>query len=303
MIVCAALGAAAHLDASGLAALVEETLIEATSPEPRGRREQIVSSGDEEDHTRTAAAILARNPFDSVTGPLDGSVVGLPIALPAPQPAGDPRDDPVCEGGRVTVIASSDDPAWAFAAITDQANRRLLRRTGDDVAGGTVLAVGWDRVWISTPGGRCQLRLGEPPKPVKKPAQASSAAPRVPGRRGVLREIADRVRKISEREIVVDRTAVDLVLAEESDLLRSARMLPVSEGGRVVGYRVLRVRSGSLLDVLGMKTGDQLRSINGLDLTDPQQALEAYSKLRASDELTLALRRDGADTSIAFHLR
>lgn len=300
LLVCVLLATAAHFQATGFAALMDAMWAASTPPiQPSPQR---APPRDAHEERASGAIIVARNPFDSVTGPLDATGAPLDQTLPAKPLAGNPHEDPVCDAGRVTLIAASDDPAWSFAVIVDSARRALLRRQGDEIAGGAVQAIAWDRVWLTVEGARCQLRLGDVAKPAK-PSTRPAPKPGNPGRGRLPREISERIQRISERDFNVDRTAIDLILEKQSELLRTARMLPVKEDGKVVGFRLLRVAGDSLLGALGMKTGDQVRSINGFSLADPQKALEAYTRLRTAENLTVALQRDGKDTSIAFHIR
>jgi general secretion pathway protein C len=55
--------------------------------------------------------------------------------------------------------------------------------------------------------------------------------------------------------------------------------------------------------MLGLKKGDRIQSINGLSLTDPQKALEAYARLRTADRLTLSIQRGGKDANIDFRIQ
>jgi general secretion pathway protein C len=43
-----------------------------------------------------------------------------------------------------------------------------------------------------------------------------------------------------------------------------------------------------------------LRTINGYDMASPDSALEAYTRLRSSDRLTLALQRQNNDMTIEY---
>jgi general secretion pathway protein C len=55
--------------------------------------------------------------------------------------------------------------------------------------------------------------------------------------------------------------------------------------------------------VLGLKSGDELISINDFRLTDPQQALTAYARLRYAERLRLVIERNGAQTEIVYFVR
>lgn len=251
-------------------------------------------------HQTSAAAILARNPFDSVTGPLDGTPIQLPQAT---RPRDDdPYADPPCASTRVTFIAASEDHDWSFAVIASGSDKAHLYRRGARVAGRTVVHVAWDRVWLAGDEGRCQLELhGErkpaaptpPARPVKPKRRASALPP----------EIASKIQKISETEFNVDRSAIDLVLERQAELMKSARIAPLKKDGQVIGVKMQRIAAGSLLDTLGIKQGDVIRSINGLSLADPEKALEAYARLRTTDQLKVAVQRGGKDTTIELHIR
>ena len=84
VIVCFLIGAAAYFQASGLMSLARATLAEgapfaAGAPGALGSGQEKLPAGRDRD--LSAAAILARNPFDSKTGPLDGSGAGSPLLI------------------------------------------------------------------------------------------------------------------------------------------------------------------------------------------------------------------------------
>lgn len=295
---------AAYQQASGISHLVEAELLEDRPPPRRPLPSLPVRAPDP--HATSAAAILARNPFDSVTGPLTPKPVESADEKDDVPLGGDPLLDPICEGARVVLIAASEDPTWSFATIAEGRGEPLLRRVGDPVAGRSVLAIGWDRVWLVEPGARCQLRIGDNRQapPARKPAAAAPRPAAQPPKRGALPpEIASKIRKVSDREFIVDRSAVDMILERQGELMRSARIVPVKEGDRVIGVRLARVQSGSLLTAIGLRRGDTIRSINGFDLTDPQSALQAYARLRTANHLAVAVRRGGQDMTIDLRIQ
>ena len=46
-----------------------------------------------------------------------------------------------------------------------------------------------------------------------------------------------------------------------------------------------------------------INRINGLEIASPDRALEAYSRLRTSDHLTISVTRNGAPVNIDFNIR
>jgi general secretion pathway protein C len=257
---------------------------------------------------RSGNPILARNPFDSETGPLDGSEPYEgpdegegDSAADAPPLLG---DVPTCGFGRVVVITTNEDPEWAFAFIEDGAGKRSLRHVGDPVEGHTLEALGWDRVWLVQGNTRCQLKLGDKAKVASRPPKTEPED--ASGRRRndqLAPELASKIRKVSDTEFEIERSVVDEILEQQAQLMRRTRLKPIKDGDKVVGLQVSRIRPGTLFDVLGLKDGDQLQSINGFDLSNPQKALEAYGRLRQADSLSLKIVRGGSPVTVEYRIQ
>ncbi|WP_437506719.1 type II secretion system protein GspC [Sorangium sp. So ce1099] len=306
---------AAYFQASGMGQLVASSVAvdvpPPPPPSPPSRAGGFGSSANT-DHATSAGAILSRNPFDSVTGPLDGKPVELPNVQQEMNNK-DPYADPSCDGARVLLITQADDPAWSFAAMAGSDGKAILRRQGDEISGQTVYYVGWDRVWLTSGSSRCQAIVGgnnagarasvaATPAPAPPATTSTSKAPARGGKK-VPPEIASKIQRVSETEFNVERSAVDQILENQGELMRSARIVPEKEGDKVVGIRLFGIRPDSLLGTLGLENGDRLSSINGFEMSDPQKALEAYARLRTADRLTVSVNRKGKPMNIDFNIK
>jgi general secretion pathway protein C len=310
-VVCMMIAFAAYFQAAGLMRLVGGILAPASIVPPFRAPAFVLPRAADGERDLHATAILERNPFDSITGghldrPKDHAVEpGEPDA-----PGTDWYRDPPCEVAKVVLIVSSEDPAWSFAAIVGPDGKSALRRRGEDFFGGKVTFIGdqrpsprpedearglWDRVWLTAPNGtRCQLQLG-----AKLPGRPTAApmAPPPPGG-----DLAGKIHKRGEHEFDVDRTAVDALIANPAELMKT-RVTPVKDGDRVVGLRLGGIRPDSVLNAIGLQNGDQLTSINGFEMNDPQKMLEAYSKLLHADHLAVSVIRGGRPVSLDFSIK
>ncbi len=250
----------------------------------------------------SAEAILSRNPFDHVTGPLNAPP---PAELaPSAPDTSDPMSAPQCEGIKVLVITASSDPDWSFAAMTSGSDAKsMLRRRGGEVGGKKVHFVGWDRVWLESGSSLCQAGLWKPGVEVKPPPPPPMAAPAGGGAPGVDPSISKGIVRVSATEFNVDRGVVDKILENQADLMRQARIVPEQENGKIVGIRLFGVRSDTLLGVLGMENGDRLQTINGFDIASPEKALEAYARLRTADKLNITLNRRGQNMNLDYNIK
>jgi general secretion pathway protein C len=256
----------------------------------------------------SADPILARNPFDSVTGPLNKGEEPSSSGVTPPPDMSNPYNAPPCDGVKVLIIAASADPNWSFAAFAGPGGdkKSILRRRGGEVSGKEVVFVGWDRVWLTSSGQLCQAEMFRPAHAETPPATPTSATPtpKTPGGAGsVPPEIAKGVVKVGATEFNVDRGVVDRILENQAELMRQARIVPEQENGKVVGIRLFGVRPDTLLGVLGMENGDRLEKINGFEMASPEKALEAYARLRTADKLTIQINRRGQPMNLDYNIK
>lgn len=265
------------------------------------------------ERTRDPAVILRRNIFDSARGDLTTE----PLPEVELGPDGEPLDEwdpdrppPKCSSKLRLVgsVVSPGHPGWSFAAITGTSDgKTMLYREGGTVESSRVVAVYPASVVMSSSSGTCQLlmfdeekgatpRVATPPKPApSRPTSARNA--------GLTdEELEDGIEKLSDTRFNIQRSLVDKVLANQGSLMKTARVIPHEEGGRVVGVRLYGIRRTSLLGRLGIRNGDMLRTINGFDMTSPDSALEAYTTLRSADKLTLAIKRRNNDMTIEYNI-
>jgi general secretion pathway protein C len=226
---------------------------------------------------RSADPILARNPFDSVTGPL----LGLASA-----PSTDVGTDPsaACDGVRVVSIVAADDPDWSLVVLDVRGEREpILRRRG-----GEVLAIAPDRVLLQRDGAPCVARIFAQPGAAPPPPPAAVA-------RGIVRTGAD--------SFVLDRAARDALIDGAGDLMRSVMVRPEKLGDDVVGLRIATLKPGTPLDALGVRAGDVLLSLDGIPLTSPDRMLQAYARVRTEERVRVVVLRDGRQLQLDFEVR
>jgi general secretion pathway protein C len=268
---------------------------------------------------KSGQAILDRNPFDSVTGPLKPPEVASPGAVAAEPVITDPLRSPACEGVQVFIVTESTDPTWSVAAMQGPGEPHpRMRRVGDEVGGKKVAFIGFNpleqtpAVWIESGTVVCQAMLfrTQPPvgaAPAPAPAPAASAAPPEPpktsGAPALPSDIASKIQKISDTEYNIDRSVVDKILENQAELMRSARIVPEQKDGKVVGVRLFGIRPDTLLGTLGLQNGDRLETINGFNMASPEKALEAYARLRTASSLNVKVNRRGQSMSIDYQIK
>ena len=107
----------------------------------------------------------------------------------------------------------------------------------------------------------------------------------------------------SDRNFTVQRSFLEEVMRNQEEIMRTARVIPHEENGRVVGVKTYGIRRNSVLGRLGIQNGDMVRTMNGFDLTSPDTALEAYTRLSGADSLSLSVVRRGQPLTIDYSVQ
>ncbi len=264
-------------------------------------------------------AILSRNPFDSETGCLNCDPIVEPTMEEKAPALDDPLTVPSCPGVTVFIVTESQDPLWSFAAVQGQGDSGpRLRRVGDPVGNMKVAFIGFNpataqpTIWLEGDS-VCQSPLfsesekakaAPPAAPADKGEDAEKEPPPAKGSGSAIDpEIKSKIKQISDTEFEIDRSAVEKILEDQAQLMRSARIVPEQKDGKTIGVRLFGVRPDTLLGTLGLKNGDRLEQINGFDMGSPEKALEAYARLRTAENLKIKINRRGQPTTIDFKIK
>lgn len=264
-------------------------------------------------------AVLERNIFDSQTGSMEWDApVAATETVEGTEIGGeeviDPLGEPAPCAGAMRLVGATvvpQLPELSFASISAE-GKTMLYRPGMQVEGHEVVGIREHRVFLR-PSGRplCQLGMFVPP-PSATPQPAPVAAAPPPGderpppapKSSISEEDLNQgITQVSDTSYTVSRALLDKVLGAQSELMRAARVIPYEENGKVVGVKVYGIRRAALLGKLGIQNGDILRTINGFDLSSPDSALEAYTKLREMDQFSIAMVRRGQPRTMEYSVK
>jgi type II secretory pathway component PulC len=182
------------------------------------------------------------------------------------------------------------------------AEKRMVK-LGDAVDGRTVESIGWDHVILAAGTERCSLRMHDVERgttttedaPVVRPMPATESTP-APSPSGPTTTNADIV-KVSDTEYVIERGGAEAMTAMQQAFMKSARVVD----GK--GIRLFKAAQSTVLGQLGLKRGDTVQTINGLAMSEPDKAIEAYGRLKTSRTVTLVVERGGKDVTITITIK
>jgi hypothetical protein len=201
-----------------------------------------------------------------------------------------------CGGVEARLITASDDPAWAFASLTPAPGEpAVIRHPGERIGGYRVERIEWDRVWLVGAGSRCAATLNLGAREAEEtrgsrrlPGDAPSREPwRVPG------EIANAIEKRTETEYAIDRALWPAIHRGAGALLYGLEIQPVRRDEKVVALELGEIRTDSLLERLGVETGDRVLAIDGQPVTSLEAVVASLEECLERERIVAKLERKG----------
>jgi general secretion pathway protein C len=252
---------------------------------PRQLIEEYVAS-QEETPAKKIEAILKRNIFRS------RACEGVEPEIDSIQPPLSLRLIAVMYAPRLA------DKPWSVAIIrSDDEKTTLPFIVGSRLHDATIDAIEATRVHLHRGDGqRFVLDLTAPPPRLAPMAEA-------PVESAGVQSFRDGIRQLGERRYEVQRRTLEAWLANPRQLAMDVRVLPEARGGNSAGIRLDHMPPSGAFAAIGLRNGDVIRAVNGLDLDSPEHALDAYLKLRLASHISLAADRGGQRINIEYDIR
>ena len=89
----------------------------------------------------------------------------------------------------------------------------------------------------------------------------------------------------------------------QAERMRVPRVIPWRDYGIRSGIRLFCVRPDSLLGTLGFENGDRIQKINGINIANPNESLNAYARLRNARRLVVQVCRRGRNVKLRFSIK
>jgi general secretion pathway protein C len=86
-------------------------------------------------------------------------------------------------------------------------------------------------------------------------------------------------------------------------LSSQARLMPYLVQGEPQGFRLTRLQQDSVLQKIGLRSGDVLQKVNGLSIASPDDALRAYQFLQQEGTVRLEILRGNRPTTLTYEIR
>ena len=193
-----------------------------------------------------------------------------------------------------------DDTENAFAIIEDLGTRtQRLYHKGDSILPGVELVeVHWDRVVIYRNGRQETLTLPTTP-PSSVPLSTVTAATEP-----IMDQGQDSIRQVAQDSFQIDRREVDRAMNNLNELFTQARAVPYSSpDGEAQGFRLSSIKPQGLVDRIGLKNGDIVQRVNGMEISDPSTAFGLLQELQGYSQVRVDVMRNHQPLTLSYEIQ
>ena len=102
---------------------------------------------------------------------------------------------------------------------------------------------------------------------------------------------------------ILDRREVTQVTEDLPKLLTQARATPYLINGKLEGFRIDTITPASFFDKVGIRGGDILQRVNGVEIRDPAMMLSLFQQLKNERTIRLDVLRDNQRAALTYEIR
>lgn len=232
--------------------------------------------------------ILERNIFNS-----------KPIFVPPPASTVTPvapvrEEKPPVPIKLIGTVAGSEDYSYAIIEDPFQKTNKIFRINDSIAPGIKLLDITRNRITISRDGKKEEIEPGGQDTPFQ-------AQPRPPVHQPP--PFSPETSQAAQPTVTIAREELEEATQDMNKLLTQARLVPNFTGGVADGFRIFSIVPSSLFEKVGLKNGDILHGINGVELKDPEKALQVYQLLKDNDRFVIDLMRAGQKMTLNYEVR
>ncbi|HTN43309.1 MAG TPA: type II secretion system protein GspC [Nitrospiria bacterium] len=103
---------------------------------------------------------------------------------------------------------------------------------------------------------------------------------------------------------VLDKQEVASALENLPQLLTKARVVPdLTPDGKSDGFRIVSIAPASFYERIGLRNGDVIQRINGIEVKDPQSFMQVFTQLKDETNISMDLMRNNQKESFSYEIR
>jgi general secretion pathway protein C len=109
--------------------------------------------------------------------------------------------------------------------------------------------------------------------------------------------------KVDEETISLNHADLQKSMENINELMTQVRVRPYFRRGKPEGLIVSQIQPDSVFSELGLKIGDILFNVNGIQIASPEEAFQLYNGLKSGSELSIEITRRGQKKMFKYQIK
>lgn len=186
----------------------------------------------------------------------------------------------------------SGDEMFSYAVFAGSDGKQEIFKSGEFIPGNGLLhKVEKDKVVIENEGVISEIPIVESIAAVNQ--ETASISDNLPSY----------IQKLDKEEYAIDQKLVENALNNPGRFLSNIRLIPNMKNNRQEGFLIRDIEKGEIQDNLGLRNEDIILRVNNFDITNPENALKAFTALKGTNRVRLDIIRSGKRTTMTYQIR
>ncbi len=102
---------------------------------------------------------------------------------------------------------------------------------------------------------------------------------------------------------VIAKDLLDEKLKDISSILTQARAIKIQNPDGTLAFKITEIEAGGIFSYLGIQNEDIITSINGKPISDLNEVMALFGRIKNVDQLQLGIRRDGEESQMDYQMK
>jgi general secretion pathway protein C len=109
--------------------------------------------------------------------------------------------------------------------------------------------------------------------------------------------------EVEEETIVITQDVVENSMKDINELMTQVRVRPYFRRGKSEGLIVSQIQADSIFSQLGLMNGDIIGSVNGKQMSSPEEAFGFYNSLKSGEAVSIEITRRGQKKMLTYDIQ
>ena len=102
---------------------------------------------------------------------------------------------------------------------------------------------------------------------------------------------------------IISKDLLDEKLKDISKVLSEARAIKIQNPDGTLAFKITEIEPGGIFSYLGIQNEDTITSINGKPITDLNEIMSLFGRIKNIDQLQLGVKREGEETQMDYQMK